>query len=135
MIEIDQLEWVERVRQGDFAGMPASFCWDSSAEFAHLINGYTVTECFGLGSLEDAWRCLSQRYDTSGQWRGSVIELWSALFRLHRAARFCEGSVLSGGCEDQLCKALRDALQHVDDATRSLLVALIAEERDRLSCV
>ena len=132
MTEVDQQDWLEQVKQGDFAKIPPSFCWEVSAEFAHLINGYTVTERLGLGSPEDVWHALSQQYDATGQWRGSVIELWSVLFLLHRSARFSAGGGEVESREDQLCVTLREALQQVDAVTHSLLVRLIAEEEDRL---
>ena len=36
------MAWVELIKIGRFDAIPASFSWQTSAEFAHLIDGYAI---------------------------------------------------------------------------------------------
>ena len=127
-------DWLDRVRAGDFSTIPASFAWDSSAEFTHLLNGYDASVALGYRDLDDVVRPVLRHYRESGEWQGSAMELWLTLFALHRSARHGGWVDLAPEHrrEDALCCAVREALQHVEGPAKATLVRLMTEEHSRL---
>lgn len=104
-------QWLEAAAAGDFSAIPKPLRFASSAGLAHLIDGYAVA-----GSLENAARLTGDtiRHRMShGTWPGSAVDLWVALFFLHRASR--HGGTDEEDAENplfnELCEALRQKLQ------------------------
>lgn len=91
--------------------VPEGLTWGRSVEVAHLIDGYGLAEAVELGDPfrhADAARAEAER---TGQWRGSALALWVALFMEHRREHLGGpiGIDLSWNDEallDGLCRAL-----------------------------
>lgn len=105
-------EWLETVRDGRFEEIPESLDWNSSVEFAHLVDGYGLVEELGLGdpfSFEWEQLCAAE---VSGEWTGGPARLWALLFLEHRRWRtspidpYPEMIALL----DRLCRQVRDSL-------------------------
>ena len=77
------MAWVELIKIGQFDAIPASFSWQTSAEFAHLIDGYAIMGD-DLGTLANE---RLQAAEKQGVWRGTSRELWLCLFFEHRRWR------------------------------------------------
>jgi hypothetical protein len=62
--------------------------WFDSADLAYMIEGYELAEEAGLG---DAFRFADRKRaeaERTGEWQGSTLELWLALFMEHRRDRW-----------------------------------------------
>lgn len=100
----------------DSAGL---LSWEDSAPLAHMIDGYELCEAAGLGDATSYVDRMKERAVTSGQWRGSALELWIALFLEHRRDHF--GGFLPGidlttdppPLVDDLCSALVNAIRKI----------------------
>jgi hypothetical protein len=93
-------------------------------QFAHLIKGYEITggvvECAAVSErVERHYRC-------TGEWQGSPLDLWLALFFQHRACRHSGWDLEEDEYVvfDSLCDALRAKLIRLTPAERESLVAL-----------
>ena len=120
--------WLRLVRAGQFNAMPDPFTWDISHDFAHLINGYTLSQQAGLGQLGLlANACFDDAQET-GHWSGTALELWCCLFFEHRRYRHMGEGEPTGSDLDllnRLCTRLRLELQTLTDEERqTLLIAL-----------
>jgi hypothetical protein len=108
----DQRRWAGAVRQGNFNAIPETLDWESSASFAHLIDGYLLAPRAGLGDVKDFVRATCDEAARTGRWRGTALELWVTLFIEHRRIR--HGGYEPGDEErrrlDGVCRALRDRL-------------------------
>jgi hypothetical protein len=80
--------WLDRVRSGDFAAIPDDLGWETSAELAHLVDGYALANKAALGDpIAFAERQL-RHARAGGAWPGDPVELWVTLFMEHRRWRF-----------------------------------------------
>lgn len=80
--------WLELVKAGSFAAIPADLNWDRSCELASLVNGYDLAEELNLG---DPFEYEDRQFDIamrSGSWPGDATELWVTLFLEHRRWKF-----------------------------------------------
>jgi hypothetical protein len=118
------MAWEELIRKGQFAAIPESFCWEASAVFAHLINGYAIMGD-ALGTLANE---RLQAAKMQGVWRGTARELWLCLFFEHRRWRhfgeFATGNELK--LLNDLCRALREQLLLVQEDEKAELLKLLA---------
>lgn len=107
-----------RSKAGEHIGLvirslcPARLTWDNSVELAHLINGYVLAERAGLGDpfvLADTRLAAAQ---ATGDWGGSLLQLWVALFLEHRRWRVSpiEPDPVMRQLLDQLCEKLQRSL-------------------------
>ena len=118
------MTWVELIKIGQFDAIPASFSWQTSAEFAHLIDGYAIMGD-DLGTLANE---RLQAAEKQGVWRGTSRELWLCLFFEHRRWRHF-GEPPSGNdlkLLDDLCGALRQQLLLTHEDERTELLNLLA---------
>ena len=118
------MAWEDLVNQGQFNAIPASFSWEESAKFAHLIDGYAIMGD-NLGPFANE---RLQYAENQGIWRGTVKELWLCLFFEHRRWRHF-GDVPSGNdlnVLNYLCFILRDRLLMIDCNDRAELLELLA---------
>ena len=118
------MAWVELIKIGQFDAIPASFLWQTSAEFAHLIDGYAIMGD-ALGTLANEHLQAAER---QGVWRGTSRELWLCLFFEHRRWRHF-GELPSGHdlkLLDDLCDALRQQLLLAHEDERAELLNLLA---------
>lgn len=120
--------WLLRVQAGRFDAVPDALSWYTSAEFAHLIDGYALSRQTGLGHLADLANARFDQAREDGRWTGTPIELWCCLFFEHRRYRHMgEGDPIASDLDllDRLCARLRQQLRDVaDDERRTLLAAL-----------
>jgi hypothetical protein len=80
--------WLDRVRSGDFGAIPHDLAWETSAELAHLIDGYALAAKAALGDpIAFAERQLCHAR-AAGTWPDGPLELWVSLFMDHRRWRF-----------------------------------------------
>jgi hypothetical protein len=119
---MDEQTWLRRVRAGDFTAIPQPFTWGGSAGFAHLLNGYeeagSFEECSATAQRAEA------RFQATGQWLGTPLDLWITLFFQHRACRH-SGWDLQGERlvhYDALCATLRRELQSISEEEREILL-------------
>ena len=121
-------DWVRFVRTGQFEAMPAPFTWDLSHDFAHLIDGYTLSQQAGLGPLGSFANAHFDEAQETGHWSGAALELWCCLFFEHRRYRHMGEGEPTGSDLDllnRLCTRLRQQLQTLTDEERqTLLIAL-----------
>lgn len=119
----DEIEdWERLALKGDFSRLPQPFSWRESGRLAHFLNGYR--EAGGFEELSNLAIGKADEARSTGKWRGSAFELWLCLFFEHRASRHT-GS--DPGYGDELCEALRVALQALDPReTRELATRLTA---------
>lgn len=118
------MAWVELIKIGQFDAIPASFSWQTSAEFAHLIDGYAIMGD-ALGTLANEHLQAAER---QGVWCGTSRELWLCLFFEHRRWRHF-GELPSGNdlkILDDLCDALRQQLLLAHEDERAELLKLLA---------
>lgn len=120
-------DWLNDTRAGDFSTMPPTFAWDTSARFAHIIDGYSfaggVVEC-----MEITRSAISTEPDPKDP-AVSAMLLWVALFGEHRACRHGGGYPPSPEKKlrlDSLCEALRGRLQALSLVDRDRLMAIVA---------
>lgn len=118
------MTWVELVKIGQFDAIPASFSWQTSAEFAHLIDGYAIMGD-DLGTLANE---RLQAAEKQGVWRGTSRELWLCLFFEHRRWRHFGELPLGNDLKllDDLCDALRQQLLLAHEDERAELLNLLA---------
>lgn len=105
--------WLLRVQNGDFSAIPHDLDWAGSAEFAHLIDGYSLAERLGLGDPYKFEDLKWQAAVNEGAWTGTTIVLWTLVFLEHRRFRF-EGrqpDENERALLDRLCRQLREQLQ------------------------
>jgi len=117
------MAWEELVRKGQFDVIPETFCWEKSAAFAHLIDGY-ATMGDSLGSLANE---RLQAAEIKGVWRGTARELWLCLFFEHRRWRHFGESPSGNDLKllDDLCIALRQQLLVAHENERVEILKLL----------
>lgn len=128
--DLDTDAWVERVRRGDFAAIPADLDFATAGGLALLIDGYGVAG--GLGpcvAIHDTVleRCLEE--DRSG---ATALDLWIAIFFAQRRT-YRQGPPPEGGelnALDKLVAELRAALLALTPRQKA---GIMAAMRDRLS--
>lgn len=126
----DLHEWEKLALAGNFSKLPRPFPWRASARLAHFLNGYR--EAGGFDELTRLALAKSKAARETGHWSGSAYELWLCLFFEHRAARRT-GSDPDHG--DQLCEALRSALQALSPGeARNLAERLPSPYRPTTGC-
>lgn len=121
-----QLDWLRFVRAGQFDAMPNAFAWDCSLDFAHLIDGYTLSQQAGLGQLGYFANARFVQAGETGHWSGTALELWCCLFFEHRRYRHMDEGEPTGSDLDLLnglCASLRHRLQALPDSERQTLIA------------
>lgn len=114
--------WIAAVRRGEFEAIPEPFRWEESLHFAHLIPGYELAGgVLGCAALSEQ---LVFHYRSTGDWVGSPLDLWIALFFEHRACRHsgCTIEDLELPLYDSLCEALRCKLVGLPKPERDELV-------------
>lgn len=95
---------------------PIGLDWHSGVEFAHLIDGYALAEAAGLGDPVGYQAASRAAAEAAGEWRGSILELWVALFLEYRREKF-GGAVGANFAPDAppildgLCRALAAAIR------------------------
>jgi len=109
MLDDETQEWERLALEGDFSRLPKPFLWRDSGRLAHFLDGYRVA--IGFDELSRLAIATGDAARSSSTWQGTALELWMCLFFAHRAARHT-GSDPSNG--DELCEALRKALQALD---------------------
>lgn len=123
-----QPDWLFRIRAGRFDAIPEPFTWDGSLDFAHLINGYTLSQQTGFGRLGTLANARFDEARDTGQWSGTALELWCCLFFEHRRYRHMgEGDPTGSDLDllNRLCTRLRQQLQTlIEDESQTLLAAL-----------
>jgi hypothetical protein len=128
--DLDADAWVERVRRGDFAAIPADLDFATAGGLALLIDGYGVAGGLGpCAAIHDRVleHCLEE--DRSG---ATALDLWTALFfaqrRTYRHGPPPEGGELNA--LDKLVAELRAALLALAPRQKA---GIIAAMRDPLS--
>jgi hypothetical protein len=84
---VEGQDWTRRFVEGELQAIPEDFSWETSREFAHLINGYDLAPALGHGELGDFANGRLETARRSGSWEGSAVELWLCLFFEHRRRR------------------------------------------------
>jgi hypothetical protein len=104
--------WLDAVRAGDFTAIPAKLDWDSSADLAHLIDGYALAAELGHCDTQAFLEVQNIAASETNVWPGNAADLWTTLFLEHHRWR-------QGGVEpdleartrlDMLAHQLREAL-------------------------
>lgn len=126
----DSIDWVDRVRHGDFLAIPHPFVWGNSVVFAHMVRGYEV-----MGGSAETGRFANERLDGAEAglgWQGTAKELWICLFYEHRRWRHAglEPSATQVAVLDALCGALRSRLEHITATERAQLIGLMRITHD-----
>lgn len=110
--ELGGPDWLRSVRAGRFDEITENLVWDSSVEFAHLIDGYALAGELGEGDpFAFAQRQLEHATEV-GEWRGGPATLWASLFLEHRRWRMApiEPPESSRKLLNRLCLTLRHSL-------------------------
>jgi hypothetical protein len=121
--------WPDRVRAGDFSAIPVPFRWALSAEFAHLIDGYELTD-----SVEACFRIRSRvlrEIRARGRSTASPLDLWITLFSEHRGCRHsgCQPDREVRAILDVGCECLRIQLVNLGPEQRAGILAAMREPR------
>lgn len=119
-------DWLRFVRSGHFEAMPDPFTWDISHDFAHLIDGYRLSQEAELGSLGHFANARFDEAQETGHWSGTALQLWCCLFFEHRRYRHMGEGEPTGSDLDllnRLCTRLRLRLQTLTNDDRRTLLA------------
>lgn len=82
--------WLNAIRNGDFTAIPEPCDWNTSADLAHLIDGYALlADARCEDPAEHAEEALAVARQT-GRWPGDARDLWISLFLEHRRWRHAE---------------------------------------------
>ncbi len=125
--DLDADAWVERVRRGDFAAIPADLDFAMAGGLALLIDGYGVAGGVGpCAAIHDRVleRCLEE--DSSG---ATALDLWLSIFFAQRRA-YREGPLPEGGeshALDKLVAELRAALVALTPRQKGGIMAAMRE--------
>jgi hypothetical protein len=106
------LKWERLALKGDFSAMPKPFRWEASGRFAHFINVHEVPG--GFDAIARLAIGMSTRARETGVWHGNARDLWLCLFFEHRAQRHAASDYSGTPMLEQLCEALRIALNDLD---------------------
>lgn len=122
--------WLARVRDGDFSALPIPLHYEDTLYFAHLINGYFVSEDMGWPLLRIWANERREEAEQTGHWRGTALELWCALFFERRRYRHGgDGDPTGSDLEllDRLCATLREKLQRISADERALILHFMTQ--------
>lgn len=116
--------WELQARDGHFEDIPASFKWDDSAAFAHLLNAYEIMGTEAVGELANG---KLNAAEAGNGWAGTATDLWMCLFFEHR--RWRHAGIEPGNTAlhtlDGLCQTLRQRLLALSLVERQTLLALL----------
>lgn len=108
--------WLARVYGGDFSSMPEQITFDEFMDLHVVIDGYHLGEELGYGKGGGLAALTHEKrgeFERTGQWRGTVLELWLCLFFVGRQTHW--GSPPPEREWRSLYGALRQALQVLSD--------------------
>lgn len=80
--------WLQTVREGCYAAIPADLTFDEALGLAHMVDGYALAEVARLGEPFVYADAALERALQSGEWTGDALELWTSLFLEHRRDKF-----------------------------------------------
>lgn len=83
----EQAARLKAAQCGEFSSIPDALDWESSAGFAHLIDGLRLAQRARLGDFQDFCDSASAEAVRTGRWTGTALELWVSLFGAHRRIR------------------------------------------------
>ncbi|KQM12980.1 hypothetical protein [Novosphingobium sp. Leaf2] len=106
-----------RAAEVDWPALRGGLTWVASERMAYVIDGFELARKAGLGdpfAFADRMRATAMR---CGEWSGTALELWVALFMEHRRARVQSQGLIGLDAVvpelpmlDELCDALTSAL-------------------------
>lgn len=70
---------LEQVRYSDFSAIPQPLDWAQAPQLAGLLHCWDVSSALGLGELAFWAEERADEAANTGDWQGSVIELWLSL--------------------------------------------------------
>ncbi len=113
------MDWIGKVRDGDFAAIPATVDFASACDLADLIDGYDLVGDEQRAS--EIYLGVIQQCRRPGAVQASPLDLWIALFYAHDAYR--QAGSLPTGDEavpyDRLARELRAALLRLSAAQKA----------------
>ena len=100
--------------------IPEEFDWERSVEFAHIVDGYELAKKAGLGDPIRYQAATRSNAEATGEWTGSALELWVALFLEHRRDRFSGAIGIdllpdAPPISDALCRSLLESLRKLQN--------------------
>lgn len=108
---LEELRWLEQVRQCEWTAIPPDLTYENSSALANLIDGYKLLAEAGLGEPMTYLAEKTRAAREQGGWRGTALELWIMLFLQHRADRQAgEWAAFRDPLLDDLCRSLRAQL-------------------------
>jgi hypothetical protein len=104
--------WLREVAAGNWSAIPEDFCWQQSAAFAYLIDGYRLASTLGLGEAGEFANARLHAAERTGAWEGTALELWICLFFEHRSYRYSDSDPEGRRLDllNALCQRVRVAL-------------------------
>ena len=117
--------WINKVRAGDFAAIPANMDFDEASELALVIDGFGLTG--GVPQLMKLSNRVAFEISVSGWTTASALDRWLALFGQQRAYHHFgygpEGQALHEF--NLLAKALRSALLQLTPSQRAGIMSVL----------
>lgn len=114
------LQLIERhlaqdVRLAQIVDMVRGISWETSAPVAYMIDGYSLAKAAGIADPIEFANAKRTEAEREGQWTGTTLELWLALFMEHRRDHFSgpvSANIETGPLPllDELCDAFAEAL-------------------------
>ncbi|GEO17398.1 hypothetical protein [Microvirga aerophila] len=120
--------WLDQVKAGDFSAIPDPFTWDRALLLSQAIgNMYRHARAVGLTKPRDLYEERLEQAKRTGQWRGTTVELWVALWYAYHLVMMAVDlpAPEDEPYLDQLCTQLRDQLQAVPPHEKATLMTLI----------
>ena len=120
--------WLEQVKTGDFSAIPDPFTWNQALLFSQAIgNMYRHARAVGLPKPKDLYEERFEDAKHTGQWRGTTVELWVALWYSYRLGMMALGLPTREDRPhlDRLCTQLRGQLQTVGPDEKAVIMTLV----------
>lgn len=111
----DVAEHLRPALSGRWLELPDQLSADDLNVVAHTLNGYEIAEQYLGGPGVEAFglaRAMQERWETSGEWTGTAVELLSAFFCTVRAWRGCEPFPGDGSEHHRQAQSLYTAVRH-----------------------
>lgn len=102
----------------DPAELDRSGTWETSERLVYMVDGFELAREAGLGDPFEFVDQARRKAERDGEWSGTALELWVALFMEHRRDRIQSQGIIGTGVTldplpmlDDLCSALARALR------------------------
>lgn len=120
------MDWLIKVRAGDFAAIPTTpVTFLEASEVALSIDGYAITG--SVARVQEISNRVVEEFQRTGRTRASALDLWLALFGQQRA--HCHAGMAHTDADEQwfaeLVRYLRTALLALTPAQKAGIISVL----------